>query len=364
MSLELTVLEKHSPIQLFQENGLDPVLEAITKEVKSFVPDLTTEKGRKEIASLAYKVSKSKTLLDDLGKDLVSEWKEQSKKVDNERKRVREYLDKLRDEVRAPLTEYEEREEKRLQRHKAGISAIEDHSKRYTINDSAIAIKDQLNHLRMIELTVEVWDEFVMLAKQKTDEAIEYLSTLLAKREQMDKEQAELEALRKEKAEREKREHEERIAKEAADKARIEAEAKAKAEQDRLEKEKRDAEIKASQEKERLEREKQEAINKQKRAEEDARLAKEKAEREKIEAEKRAKENEEKAREEERLRIQRENERIEQEAKKREADAQHRKKINNEILDMFKTIGLDEETAKVLIGQIALGKVPHMKINY
>src|SRR5690606_28705361 len=123
-SLDLTLLEQKSPIELFKENGLDPVLEAITSEVKSFVPDLTTEKGRKEIASLAYKVSKSKTYLDNLGKNLVSEWKEQSKKVDNERKRVREYLDNLRDEVRKPLTEYEEREEKRLQKHKDGIEGI------------------------------------------------------------------------------------------------------------------------------------------------------------------------------------------------------------------------------------------------
>ncbi|EES5368095.1 cell envelope biogenesis protein TolA, partial [Escherichia coli] len=38
----------------------------------SFVPDITTAKGRKEIAYLAYKVAQTKTYLDGLGKDLVA----------------------------------------------------------------------------------------------------------------------------------------------------------------------------------------------------------------------------------------------------------------------------------------------------
>lgn len=347
MSLELTVLEQKSPIEIFQNKGLDPVLEAITNEVKSFVPDLTTEKGRKEIASLAYKVAKSKTLLDDLGKNLVAEWKEQSKLVDNERKRMRDYLDNLKEEVRRPLTEYEEREEKRLQKHKDGIEEIKLNLVKHGLASNSSEIKEAINKLEALDLSPDKWDEFSSLAEQKQKEAITYLSDLLIKREQHEKEQAELEVLRKEKAEREKREHEERIAKEAAEKAKAEAEAKAKADQERLEKEKK------------------EAIEKQKKAEEEARLAKERAEKEKIEAEKRAKENEERARTEERLRIQRENERIEQEAKKREADIAHRKMINNEILVALKAeCSIDDEVCKKIITAIATEKIPNVKLNY
>ncbi|OCS62006.1 hypothetical protein BBZ50_02590 [Escherichia coli] len=51
----------------------------------SFVPDITTAKGRKEIASLAYKVAQTKTYLDGLGKDLVAELKEIPKLIDANR---------------------------------------------------------------------------------------------------------------------------------------------------------------------------------------------------------------------------------------------------------------------------------------
>ena len=39
----------------FVPNGLDPIIEAIKKEVLSFAPDISSEKGRKEIASLAHR---------------------------------------------------------------------------------------------------------------------------------------------------------------------------------------------------------------------------------------------------------------------------------------------------------------------
>lgn len=350
MSLDLTVLEQKSPIELFKDNGLDPVLEAITNEVKAFVPDLTTDKGRKEIASLAYKVSKSKTYLDDLGKDLVSEWKEQSKKVDNERKRVREYLDNLRDEVRKPLTEFEEREEARLQKHKDGIKAIESYLITYGAASNQETLIDAIKTLGAIDLTIEKWDEFSSLAQQKVKESHLYLTDLLDKRIKHDAEQAELEQLRKEKAEREKREHEERIAKEAAEKARIDAEAKAKADQDRLEKEKRESEQRENLLKQKLEKEK------------------ELAEKARIEAEKRAKEAVEKAKEDERLRIQRESERIELETRKREADLAHRKLINNAALDAIHSLDLGVplplEAARKIVEAIAKGEVPNVKINY
>ena len=89
----------HCGIDVYVENGLDPYLEQITQEARAFVPDLTTIKGRKAIASMAMKVAKSKTFLDGLGKDLNAEAKAKAKIVDNERKRCRELLDALRKEI-------------------------------------------------------------------------------------------------------------------------------------------------------------------------------------------------------------------------------------------------------------------------
>ena len=57
--------------------------------------------------------------MDSAGKKLVADWKEKAKKVDESRKIARDFLDNLRDEVRRPLTEWEEAEEKRIAEEKA-----------------------------------------------------------------------------------------------------------------------------------------------------------------------------------------------------------------------------------------------------
>src|ERR1035441_8205412 len=54
--------------ELFVPNGLDKIIALIRKEVEQFQPDISTEKGRKAIASLARKVASSKARLEDYGK--------------------------------------------------------------------------------------------------------------------------------------------------------------------------------------------------------------------------------------------------------------------------------------------------------
>jgi colicin import membrane protein len=83
----LTLIETAKPLDLFANNGLDQVIEKIEQEARSIVLDISTAQGRKDIASLAFKIAKSKTHLDNVGKELVSGWKEQAKKVDAERAR-------------------------------------------------------------------------------------------------------------------------------------------------------------------------------------------------------------------------------------------------------------------------------------
>ncbi len=85
LSTELVIFDQQSinAVVLFTEpEKLDKTLKDIKEKVMAFVPDTSTAKGRKDIASLAYKVAQSKTWLDNCGKNLVAEWKEKSKKVD------------------------------------------------------------------------------------------------------------------------------------------------------------------------------------------------------------------------------------------------------------------------------------------
>lgn len=106
---DLVVIEKANAMTVFQSaDQIEEILQKVEREVMSFVPDITTAKGRKEIASLAYKVAQTKTYLDGLGKDLVAELKEIPKLIDANRKTVRDRLDELKAKARQPLTDYEE----------------------------------------------------------------------------------------------------------------------------------------------------------------------------------------------------------------------------------------------------------------
>ena len=116
----LVTIKPNTVLQVFTEGGhIDPILQAIADEVRKFKADPYTEKGRKEIASMAFKVARTKTYLDGLGKDLVADMKELPKKVDASRKVVRDFLDALKDEVRQPLDQWEAEQERIAAERKA-----------------------------------------------------------------------------------------------------------------------------------------------------------------------------------------------------------------------------------------------------
>ena len=69
---ELQVMKQQTAIAVFTSGVMDDTLKKIESEVLSFVPDTSTVSSRKEIASLAYKVSQSKTILDSAVKSLFS----------------------------------------------------------------------------------------------------------------------------------------------------------------------------------------------------------------------------------------------------------------------------------------------------
>ena len=103
----LIVAEKLDIAVLFSGDGMDKILKEIESKAMAHVPDLTTAQGRDDIKSMAYKVAQSKTLIDGLGKDLVSDWKKKAKAIDDHRKTARDFLDDLKVKVRQPLTDWE-----------------------------------------------------------------------------------------------------------------------------------------------------------------------------------------------------------------------------------------------------------------
>ncbi|TNE62205.1 MAG: hypothetical protein EP341_00390, partial [Sphingomonadales bacterium] len=80
---ELTVIpEKDQIPALFStEDGIENLIAMIEKEALAVAQDYSTDKGRKAARSLAAKVSRSKTLIDEVGKDLNEERNRLNKEV-------------------------------------------------------------------------------------------------------------------------------------------------------------------------------------------------------------------------------------------------------------------------------------------
>lgn len=328
---ELVVIERLNAVDVFTgPQGVEKIIAEIEALVATFTPDTTTPKGRKDIASLAYKVSQSKVMLDDLGKGLVTDWKAKAALVDAARKTVRDRLDELRDKARAPLTEWEEEEKTRIAAELM-VKEIE------AAHDAALA--EHSLWLRAKEIEAKEAE----LAKVEAERMAKETAERLAKEE----------AERLAREEQERKEREERIRLEAAEKAQRDAEEKAAA-----------------------------ALAEAERKEREAREAAEKSERDRIAAEKRAEEEkqaavrsaEEKARAEA-LRI--ENERLAKEAaekaaadrklaeeKRKADDVEHRRNVNQEAMNGLVAAGLNEKQAQAVIISIVGGLVKHVSVNY
>lgn len=330
--MDLVVIEKKNAMAVFTNNDqLDPLIELIEKEARSLVPDVTTKKGRDAIASMAHKVARSKTYIDNAGKDLVAELKALPKQIDESRRVVRERLDALKDEVRRPLTEWEA-EQERIKAEEA-MNAM--HAEALEMNikfDQELAAKFEADHEMALLMDKDI-------DRERADKAAEAERQRIAREEEIKRqaeEKAKREAEEKHRAEMEasaRREAEERAAKERAERERIEAQQRA--ERDRIA-----AEQKA-------EADKQAAIDAERRK------AQEEADRIRREAEQR-----------EQARLAEEKRKADEQAR-READVKHRKFVGTEIVKaLLANTSLTRDQAIEVLTAIKDGNIPHTGINY
>ncbi|EPK3158407.1 hypothetical protein [Klebsiella pneumoniae] len=319
--MDLVVIEKKNAMAVFTNNDqLDPLIEAIEKEARSLVPDVTTKKGRDAIASMAHKVARSKTYIDNAGKGLVAELKALPKQIDESRRVVRERLDALKDEVRRPLTEWEA-EQERIKAEEA-INAL--HAEALVMNeniDLQRAVQFEADH----EMALLMNDAF---DREQADKAAEAERQRIAHEEEIKRMAAA--AAAREVEQRAQREREEAALREAALKAQAE-----QAERDRIAAEqKAEADKKAAVEAER-------------------RKAQEEADRIRREAEQR-----------EQARLAEEKRKADEQAR-READVKHRKAVGTEIVKaLLANTSLTRDQAIEVLTAVKDGRIPHTGISY
>lgn len=309
----------------------------IEAAVSEFEPNLTTKKGRDEVASFAYKIARTKTAIDEAGKKLNEDARKQIGVVDAARKEARDTLDKLRDLARKPLDEWEAKEAARKAKIKE-VTEFLDRCRIILATDTSEEIASRIDGVKAVD-----GDEFAD-AKAST---LECLTAAHARIVQEELDRAELAKLRAAEEERQRVE---------AEKAAEEQRAKAEAERIAREEQATKDRIAAA----------------EKRAAEEA-TAKAQAEAERLAAEERAKAQAEidRVNSEKRKLEQAEADRVAaekkaaDEAEARAKDREHRSKVmcaaKTAIMDATK---IDEATAKAIVLAIVGGSIPNVSIKF
>jgi hypothetical protein len=320
---------------IFQDGAtLERVLVQIEERALSETFDMSDEASRKACASLAHKVSRSKTAIAEIGDKQAAELRAGWDVINVHRRMANDRLDHLRDTVKAPLDAWKTAEKERIAAHEDRITALRAVLElRGEIGTEAI--REHLEATRCITVSDD-WEEFRDEAVDARMSAIEHLSDILAEALDAEAAEAELAQLRREKIDREKQdqidaEQREREARDVtiAAMARKEAEAKAaralEAERDRAELEVREAKLRADE----VVRDAAAAVDRERA---------EVAAREKTEAEARA---------------------------KREADEEHRIRVETSAARAITTTAyLNHENSMLLVRAIADGQIPHVTITY
>lgn len=348
--LTLDVVETLVPSVVFADGGVEDIVSKLELHVRSMVLDATTEKGRKHIKSVAYDVARSKTALDNMGKEVQKAAKLTVDRVNAGRRIITTRLDSLRDEVKAPVVEFEQREAARVEGHQIAIRDIEALARFDFAPDEETVSGRQSELERLYDRDFEEFKERAKVAFEQSSVSLSAHAEA-AKARRIQQEEAERKAALAAEEERKRLEveriaREERIAQEAAERSRIQAEQAAQAERDRLA------------------CEAQAAVARERAAAQAMKEAQARAEREKVEAARRVEEEKARAIQAERERVAEEKRQEEAEAKRRAADKAHKSAVNNAALLALVEAGASEGLGKAIVKAIALGKVPHVSINY
>lgn len=194
-----TLKEKATEVFITADaSGVDPVLAIISGHIAEWQKKgitCDTKKGRDEIRSFANKITKSKTALEKVGKEIADEVKKIPTLVDASRRKVKETIEQWHKDVRQPLTDWEEADEARQEKHKALIAQVE--ARGNSDDMTADDIRKIISEVRALVFGEEC-EEFLPNYVGARARAIEKLEIALPKRVALEAEQAEAKRLREE----------------------------------------------------------------------------------------------------------------------------------------------------------------------
>lgn len=308
--IALINIDNTSAVDLFQPKIIDQLIGVVKQKIAARTPSVETAKDRAEIKTMSARVARSKTLVDGIGKELVSDWKTQAKKVDIERKRFRDEMDDLKIQVRQPLTDWEEAEHLRKSEIGTKMNNMQVHADFVKDNWSTAEMANLSEARKRIEevlISTDIFMEFTERASDLKEKCRGTADQYLQMRIELNAER---------------------------DKTRLmeEENARLKADAEKVAQDKRDAEIAAA--------------------------AKEKAEA-KAKADAEAKETADAAAMEAK-----ENKAI-AEQKLKDDNARHVKKIHKHVvLDLMNAASISDSTAQFVLQAIKAGKIRNVRLTY
>lgn len=350
-------------VVLFDSEKFDAFFGKLKAEVEAVPIDLSTDKGRKAIASAAAKVRSEKASIDKDRLRLTKEWRDMTAQVNGAWNEIKERMDALAAEARRPLTEWEEAEKARIEECDAIINKLSLDGV-VTLDDTAATVRERGKAVWETVIDADRFGDKYDQAVRAKEHAVDMLKTSLARLIREEEERAELERLRAAEAERAAKEQAEREEREAAERAAAEAKAEeerraaaeqaeaeriAAAQREAEERAKAEAEAAAQAERDRVQREHEEALAAERRRAEEAEAAAQ-AERDKAAAE---------LAERERLDAD-----VRREQERREADQAHRTKVKTAAKQAIMSCGADEETARKIVVAIIANEIPNVRLEF
>lgn len=340
---ELSVIEikpEQAPA-LYVANGLDHFLAQIREYAKE-TPDVTTQKGRDRIGSLARAVGSSKKTIEEPGRAYLRHLKEAVKPAEEELRRFTRECDAIRDAILLPRAEWDA-EQARLKAEAEAKAAEEAYNAMRDEADKDNAAFDAAK-AKELALQIEAAHATALL------DNYEYDRDIAEKKAEAERQRiAHEEELKRQAVEQAQREADEKIQREREASAKREADLKVQAEQEKRDREAADR--KAEQDRidaaAKAEREKQEAIA--------AEQLKAKQEADRIQREAKQKEDARLA----------EEKRIADEAAARAANEAHRKTIGTDIVnDLLANAKIDRVQAIQILTALKDGNIRHTTIHY
>lgn len=220
------------PVEVFKPGGATKYIQEVRLFVASQNLDVSSDPGRDFVRSFAYQLVRTRTTGLDEADKLIADDKKHIAEVNSEKKFFETEMKKIWNEVRGPLTEFENRDKERVGAHEMVLGQIFD-ACLFLGAPTIQGIKDRMAALAGFES--RKWEEFQARATSALAQSRPALQAMLEKAEKAEADRIELEENRRKlreleaaEADRKQKEREEQIRKDATERAE-------KASQQRLE---------------------------------------------------------------------------------------------------------------------------------